>query len=55
MVSTNNRCILFLNKIQTIKKPAKFGADGKLICFNPAISTHEKQVPFEHRKRLPIC
>jgi hypothetical protein len=54
MVSTNNRCILFLKKIQTIKKPGKFRADGSLISFNPAISRHEKQVLSEHRKRLPI-
>jgi len=55
MVSTNNGCILFLKKIQIIKKPAKFGADGNLIGFNSAILKHEKQVLSEHRKRLPIC
>jgi len=55
MVSTNNGCILFLKKIQTIKNPAKFRADGNRIGFNPAISTHETPAPFEHRKHLPIC
>jgi hypothetical protein len=54
MVSTNNGCILFLKKIQTIKKPGKFRSDGNLMGFNPAILIHEKQALSEHRKHLPI-
>jgi len=55
MVSTINGCILFLKKIQTIKKSGKFRADFSLNSFIRTILKREKQVLSEHRKHLPIC